>query len=94
MRFRLALLLLAAMMINLAVSGCSSGKPTTQEILFWDLPQPVQNTVGQRFPRAHMETVERLTWKDGVTWYRISFTYRGASRTILLTPEGETPETK
>lgn len=76
----------------LVLAGCSSSKPTAEELMFFDLPQPVQKTVGEHFPRARMESIERLTWKDGVTWYRITLTYHGATRTILLTPEGETPK--
>lgn len=86
---------LSSLVLGLVLlSGCSSNKPKAEAIMFWDLPQPVQKTFGERFPRAKLDTVERLTWKDGVTWYRLSFTFRGATREILLTAEGETPAAK
>lgn len=84
---------LILMALLLTVAGCSSSKPKSEDILFWDLPAPVQKYMGDYFAGARISTISRLTWKDGVTWYRIDFTYSGGDRSILMTPEG-TPAPK
>lgn len=78
--------------VMIAAAGCSSSKPVAKEVMFLDLPEPVQKTFGERFPRAKLESIQKLTWKDGVTWYQFEFTNMGASRKIFLTQDGQTPK--
>jgi len=78
----------------LAICSCASDGAKREDVMFWDLPAPVQKTFGERFPGAHLDYIQRLTWKDGIVWYELSFTFHEASRKILLTSEGQTPDKK
>ncbi len=87
---RIAVLAVLIVMM-LSAAGCQSSKPRSEDVMFLELPAPVQNTFGERFPRAKMESIQKLTWKDGVTWYQFNFTVAGASRKVFLTSDGQSP---